>query len=452
MKILFIEPPFKSTIQQVLGTPGPLLGFGSMCYQLEKQGHDVEIFDCPTLGLDFYTVVKFVETLHPDMVGISSTTPSFKEACKLAKAVKDGDPQRIIVMGGPHVSFEDYATLQKQYVDIVVRGEGEVTIRDLATSLEKGEPLKKVLGITYKEDGAIRRNPDRPFIQDLDSLYVSYHKLPMSQYKFEGTNYAAIMSSRGCPYSCIFCASSRLHGKKWRSKSSERVVQEVQHLKDTYRVKHIEFLDDLFTFNTKRIEEICNRFIKEKLDIKWFCSSRVDSISKKLMAKMRKAGCTGLYMGIESGCQRVLNILKKGIKINQIEAAFAWAKEAKIETVGTFILGTPGETSRDIQQTIRFAKKVKPDYAQFTFCTPYPGTELYQFAKNNNLLLSEDWNRYTTMEPVLKVHDVNTSELKRLFKEAYRSFLTSALFKLIKKRKVGFAGKILLAAIKKLWL
>lgn len=450
MDIVFVEPPFKSTIQEVLGTAGPLLGFGSMCHQLEKQGHTVEIFDCPTLGLDLHTVAKVVETLRPDMVGISSTTPSFNDACKLAKAVKEGNPHCIIVMGGPHVSFEDYAALQKPYVDVVVRGEGEATISDLATSLETGEPLKNVLGITYKEDGVIRRNPDRPFIQDLDRLSVSYHKLPMSRYTLKGTNYATIMSSRGCPYGCIFCASSRLHGKPWRSKSAERVVQEVQHLKDTYRVKHIEFLDDLFTFNTKRVKDICTRLIQEKVDIQWFCSSRVDTISKKLMATMKKAGCSGLYMGIESGCQRVLNILRKGITIQQIEAAFAWAKEVNIETVGTFILGTPGETPRDIRQTIRFAKKVNPDYAQFTFCTPYPGTALYHYAKNNNLLLTRDWSRYTTMEPVLKVPDVSTTELQKLFKEAYRRFLPSALFKLITKKKIGFAGKILFKALKTL--
>jgi len=421
-----------------------------MCYQLEKQGHNVEILDCQALGLDLKTVTKLVKTKRPDIVGISSTTPSFKNACKVAKAVKEGIPQCSIVMGGPHVSFEDYATLQKQYVDVFVRGEGEVTIRDLTTSLEKGESLKNVLGITYKEDGVIRRNPDRPFIQDLDCLYVSYHKLPMNRYKFNGTNYATIVSSRGCPYGCVFCSSSRLHGKAWRSKSAERVIQKVQHLKDTYRVKHIEFLDDLFTFNTKRVEEICNRFIEEKLDVRWFCSSRVDTISKKLMAKMRKAGCIGLYMGVESGCQRVLNILKKGIKIKQIETAFAWAKEAKIETVGTFIIGTPGETSKDIQQTIKFAKKIKPDYAQFTFCTPYPGTELHQYAKSNNLLLSRDWSRYTTMEPVLKVPDVSTTELKKLFMAAYRSFLPSTLLKLINKKKIGFAVKILLKALRTL--
>ena len=146
MRILFIDPPYKSAIQEVLGLHGPLLGFGSMSYQLEKEGHEVEILDCPTLGLNLFDAVKSVEKFDPDVVGITSTTPSFGEACKLAKAVKDSKPECVVVMGGPHVSFEDYDALQKPYVDVVVRGEGEVTIRDLIASLGKSGALQEVLG------------------------------------------------------------------------------------------------------------------------------------------------------------------------------------------------------------------------------------------------------------------------------------------------------------------
>jgi anaerobic magnesium-protoporphyrin IX monomethyl ester cyclase len=446
MNILFINPPYKSKIQEFLGANAPLLGFGSMSYQLEREGHNIEILDCPTLGLNLSNAAMFVGKVDPDVVGITSTTPSFSEACKMARVVKDLKPECMVVMGGPHVSFEDYSTLESPYVDVVVRGEGELTMRDLVTRLEKGESLSKVLGITYKVKGVVRRNPDRPFIEDLDALFVSYHKLPMSRYKFEGENYATIVSSRGCPYGCVFCSSSLLHGKKWRCQSAERVGREVRFLIDEYGVKHIEFLDDLFTFNNKRVEEICRIFHREKLDVQWFCSSRVNTITNELMAKMRRAGCVGIYFGVESGCQRILNILRKGIKIQQAVEAVRGAKEVGIETVATFILGIPGETVDDIRQTIRFAKLLKSDYTQFTFCTPYPGTELYRFAKGNNLLLSEDWSRYTTMEPVLKVPGLSVTELKGLFKEAYLNFVPSSLWKLIKKRKFRLLEKILIEA------
>ncbi|MEE8570755.1 MAG: radical SAM protein [Candidatus Bathyarchaeia archaeon] len=448
MNILFINPPYKSKIQEFLGAHAPLLGFGSMSHQMEREGHRIDILDCPTLGLNLSDVVKFMGKVDPDVIGITSTTPSFGEACKVVRAIKDLKPECMVVMGGPHVSFEDYSTLKSSYVDVVVRGEGELTMRDLVKCLEKGESLSKVLGITYREKGVIRRNPNRPFIEDLDALFVSYHKLPMSRYRFEGLNYATIVSSRGCPYGCVFCSSSLLHGKKWRCQSAERVGREVRFLIDEYGVKHIEFLDDLFTFNNKRVEEICRIFLKEKLDVQWFCSSRVDTISKELMAKMRKSGCIGIYFGIESGCQRILNLLRKGTRIQQAVKAVRGAKEIGIETVATFILGIPGETVDDIRQTIRFAKLLKPDYAQFTFCTPYPGTELYKFAKANNMLLSEDWSHYTTMEPVLKVSGLSVTELKNLFKEAYLNFVPSSLWKLIKKRKFRLIEKILLETTK----
>ncbi len=351
-------------------------------------------------------------------------------------------------MGGPHVSFEDHAALQHPYVDIVVRGEGEFTMSEVVTCLERGASLSRVLGITYRAHGIPRRNPDRPFIDDLDALGVRYRKLPMRRYQLEGKAYATIVSSRGCPYRCVFCASSRLHGKRWRGQSAERVGREVRFLVDKYRVRHIEFLDDLFTFDRQRVDAMCRIFRQEKLDVQWFCSSRVDTLSRQMMAKMRRAGCMGLYLGIESGCQRVLNLLKKGTRLSQAVKAIRGAKDVGLETVATFILGIPGETVDDIQATIRFAKTLRPDYAQFTFCTPYPGTELYSFATANNLLLSDDWTRYTTMEPVLKVPGVHVRELTDLFKEAYLHFVPSSLWKLVTKKKFRLLEKILLEATK----
>lgn len=448
MKVLLIDPPYKSKIREFLGARVPPLGLGSISYQLERGGHSVEILDCPTLGLNLSDATKSVGEVDPDIVGITSTTPSFGEAYKMARAVKDLKPECVVVMGGPHVSFEDDSTLENPCVDIIVRGEGEFTMRDVVKCLENGESLSKVLGITYRANGVIRRNSDRLFIEDLDALFVSYHKLPMSRYKFEGKNYATIVSSRGCPYRCIFCASSLLHGKKWRSQSAERVGREVRFLIDEYGMKHIEFLDDLFTFNNRRVEEICHIFTREKLDVQWYCSSRVDTISNDLMAKMRRAGCIGIYFGVESGCHRILNLLRKGIRTQQAVKAVRGAKEAGIETITTFILGTPGETVDDIHQTIQFAKRLQSDYTQFTFCTPYPGTELYKFAKANNLLLTEDWSCYTTMEPVLKVPGISVTELKNLFHRAYLTFVPSALWKLIKKRKFHLIKKIIIGTPK----
>jgi radical SAM superfamily enzyme YgiQ (UPF0313 family) len=446
MDVLFIEPPYKSTIEQFLGIHGPLLGFGSMAHQLEQEGHRVEILDSPTLGLRLPDLKGFVEKDPPDVVGITSTTPSFSEACRVAKAVKGWNPECVVVMGGPHASFEDLSTLKNPFVDVVVRGEGELTIRELCESLQEDESLANVSGVTYREGGVVKRNPDRPVIEDLDSLYVSYHKLPMDRYRFEGKSYATIVSSRGCPFACIFCSSSSLHGKMWRCQSAGRVVREIQFLVSEYGVRLIEFLDDLFTLDQRRVEGICNLLIKEGMDVRWFCSSRVDTITRELMLRMRRAGCIGIYLGVESGCQRVLNILKKGTKLEQAVRVISGAREAGIETVATFILGIPGETLDDVRQTIAFARKLKPDYTQFTYCTPYPGTPLYRFAEANNLLLTRDWDHYTTMEQVLKVPGLDEDELRNLFYDAYLGCVPSYLLKVFRKRKLSLIKNILAGA------
>lgn len=445
MKALLIEPPYKSIIEQALGVHGPLLGLGSIAYQLEQDGHDVRVLDCPTLGLGLTDLKGLVKRHNPDVVGITSTTPSLSQASRVAKIVKNSKPDCTVVMGGPHVSFEDYSTLKNPSVDIVVRGEGEITMRELAKNLE-ARSLAKVSGITYREGQVIRRNPDRPFIEDLDSLYVSYHKLPMDRYRFEGKNYATIVSSRSCPFGCIFCSSSSLHGKMWRCQSPGRVLKEIQFLSSEYGVRHIEFLDDLFTCNRKRVEEICDLLTREKTGVRWFCSSRVNTISRELALKMRRAGCIGIYFGVESGSQRILNILKKGTRLEQAIRAISCAKQAGIETVATFILGTPGETADDVRQTIAFARKLRPDYAQFTYCTPYPGTPLYKFADANNLLLTRDWNRYTTIEQVMKVPGINENELRDLFRDAYLGYVPSYLYKVVRKKKFGLIKNILVSA------
>jgi anaerobic magnesium-protoporphyrin IX monomethyl ester cyclase len=443
MKLLFIEPPYRSTIQQFLGVHGPILGFGSMANQLENEGHDVEILDCPTLGLELSDLKRSISESEPDVVGITSTTPSFGEACRVAETVKGVKPECTVIMGGPHVSFEDFSTVENSFVDVVVRGEGEITICELIATLGKEKSLSGVSGITYKEGGMPRRNPERPFIKDLDSLSVSYHKLPMDLYRFQGQKYATIVSSRGCPYGCVYCSSSSLHGKKWRCQSSDRVVEEIRLLVDDYGIRQIEFLDDLFTFDNKRVEEICNRLIEDKMDVGWFCSSRVDTITCSLMSKMQKAGCIGLYFGIESGSQRVLNTLGKGTRLDQAIKAIGGAREADIETVATFILGIPGETLDDVKQTIAFARKLRPDYSQFTYCTPYPGTQLHKFAEENDLLITRDWNHYTTMEQVMRVPGLDENKLRSLFRDAYLSSIPYYLLKVLRKRKFGLIKNII---------
>jgi radical SAM superfamily enzyme YgiQ (UPF0313 family) len=232
----------------------------------------------------------------------------------------------------------------------------------------------------------------------------------------------SVISSRGCPFRCYFCASSRIFGGYWRGRSPRNVVEEIKLIHDKFGVKNIEFVDDTFTLNERRVEEICDEILRERLDISWGASSRVDSVNRELAEKMRRAGCWVVYLGIESASQEILDATGKRITMNQIAKAVRILKEAGIQVLGSFILGFPEETIETAEQTITLAKKLDLDYAQFSILTPYPGTPLYEYAKQNNMLLTRDWSKFTAIEPVMKLKNITPTQLKSLLEKAYLTF------------------------------
>jgi len=343
------------------------------------------------------------------------------------------------VLGGPHVTFTAKETLSNySFVDYVVRGEGEFTMLELVKSIKKGEEPKSVLGLSYRaKSGVIKENRPRPPLMNLDALPMpAYHLLPMSKYTFQGYRFATMVTSRGCPFKCVFCSSSRICGKRWRGHSAERVVNEIEFLTDRYKIKFIEFLDDTFTFDKNRVKEICNEIANRGIDVMWTGSSRVNLFNRELALKIKSAGCQIVYFGVESGSQRILNLMKKGITLEQSVKAIRLAKEVGINTVASFILGMPDESVEEANATIKFATRLSPDYAQFTICTPYPGTELYDYAVKNNLLLTRDWSKYDTLTPVMKTK-IGTQKLRELLSKAYFKFYArlSYLFDKIRKRE-----------------
>ena len=269
----------------------------------------------------------------------------------------------------------------------------------------------------------IKENEDRPFIKDIDSIPLpAYHLLPMDRYRMGNFSFCTILTSRGCPYNCIFCSSSKLMGKIWRARSVEAVLDELRLLHDKYRVREIEFLDDTFTLNMKRAEAIAEGMVKEGLDIGWGCSSRANTMNRRLAETLRKAGCHSVYVGVESATQKTLDFIKKGITISQVVRAFRILRETGFNTVATFILGIPGETKELIMRTIRFAKKLKPTFAQFTIFTPYPGTEAYDMAVREGWLITRDWSKFDTLTPVMRLPGLSPKDLKMLLSKAYLSF------------------------------
>jgi radical SAM superfamily enzyme YgiQ (UPF0313 family) len=260
-------------------------------------------------------------------------------------------------------------------------------------------------------------------IENIDEIPIpSYDLLPMKKYKSEGIEFATIVTSRGCPFHCIFCSSSLQFGRKWRGHSVERVIEELSILRHEYGRTEIEFLDDTFTLIKPRAVAIANKMRREGLDISWSASSRVDTFSMELANVMKKAGAHTVYFGIESGSQKTLEFIGKGITPEKSELAVKKAKCAGLNALGSFVIGFPDEDQEDINQTIKFSNRVGVDFAQFTIATPYPGTKLWAYALREKLLLTMDWRKYTTLNPVMKLKYLTASQITKALRWAYLTF------------------------------
>jgi len=422
MKICLMSPPYNSAVKSVVGVSSPPLGLAYLASVLRDE-HEVKIIDSSILNYNMENVKRELRDFYPDIVGITSVTPSIPQAYHVAKMAKEVRDNCTVLIGGPHVTFLPHQTLKEcEYIDIVVKGEGEETVQELTKAIESDE-LEKVGGITFRKGSQIISNEPRPFIKDIDKIpFPSRDLLPMDKYQFYGKNYTAMLTSRGCPFGCSFCASSRLFGGHWRGRSPENVLEEIETVYEDYKLRNIEFVDDTFTLDMNRAEKICNGIMDHGWDISWGASSRVDTIRKSLIEKMRRAGCWVLFLGIESGCQKILDAVGKRITIEQARKAIKIVKDAEIQVLGSFIVGFPSDTAETIKETIKFAKSLNLDYAEFSILTPYPGTPIYDYAKENNLLLTENWSKYTAIEPIIKIDGASEKQLKTLFQKAYINF------------------------------
>lgn len=423
MKICLISPPYNSAVKSVVGVSSPLLGLAYLASML-RQDHEVKIIDANILDYTMADVIRELKGFYPDVVGITSVTPSIPQAYAVARIAKEVREDCKVIMGGPHVSFLPTQTLEEcRHVDVIVKGEGEKTFDELIETIERGEPLETVRGITYRKGDQIVDNEPRPFIKNIDEIpFPSIDLLPMDRYKFGGVKYTAMLTSRGCPFHCSFCSSSRLFGGYWRGRSPENVLEEIKWVYEDYGIKNIEFIDDTFTLDQKRAERICNGIIRQGWDLSWGASSRVDTLSNTLVEKMKKAGCWILFLGIESGSQKILDAVGKRITIGQVKKAVKNVKEAGIQVLGSFIIGFLQDNPQTIKETIKFAKSLNLDYAQFAMLTPYPGTPIYDYASKNNLLLTKEWAKYTAVEPIMKIEGTSEKHLRALFQKAYISF------------------------------
>jgi radical SAM superfamily enzyme YgiQ (UPF0313 family) len=421
-KVAFVTTPL---LEKVAHHPlFPPLGLAYMAAVLDQNGFEVKIFDCPVCEMDHNKLKTELDAYQPTIVGIGSMTPTIESALKSARVAKEACPNAKVVMGGPHATFADTEILStEKAVDIIVRGEGEETIVELAQQSPQLEKISDIKGITFRKDNQIIQTSTRLFIQDLDALpRPAYKYLPMEKYRITGKTLLPIITSRGCPFQCSFCVASQMFGQRFRMRSPKHVLDELEWLRDEYGAEGIAFQDDTLTFNKKRATEICEGMIERKINLPWGCGTRADVVTKDVLAIMAKAHCNETMFGIESGCQRMRAVLKKGVTNQHCENAIKWAKEAGMFVTVSVILGYPGETKESLQETLDFARKLEPDDVWLCHATPYPGTYLRELVKSYGWKMSEDWELYNTMNPIFEDPALPAKEIAEMRKSFYNKF------------------------------
>ena len=438
--VTLVNPPSPSGSTGHL--PFALLGLGYLAAVLEKNQYEVDVIDCQALKLSYEEFKSEISKRQPNIVGMTSTTLTYKSALKLARIAKETCPNCLTILGGPHATFWDDKALQEcPYLDVVVRKEGENTLLELVQKLEAGKSFRDVLGTTCRKDGKIARNPDRPYIENLDDLpFPARHLWPMERLrKYEDIFY--LVTSRGCVYWCEFCTTVRMHGRKYRMRSPKNVVDELEFLHNTYGADQFTFCDDAFTVDQPRTAEICEEIRNRKLKIKWNCGTRVDMVTKELLLEMREAGCSSVWFGVESGSQQVLDAMRKGISIAQTMRAFNWVKEVGLKPVANVILGFPGETKETAWETIKFVEIISPnDVGFYNVATPFPGTPLYDFVKENGWLKVTDFDKYDTVAPIFETPTLSMKELREIREQAFQSFYLRPTYVLRMFAKGGMYG------------
>ena len=435
MHVTLVNPPAPSGSTGHL--PFALLGLGYLAAILEKNQYEVDVIDCQVLKLSADGFRSEIAKRNPSIVGITSTTLTYKSGLQMAKIAKEVHPNCITIMGGPHVTFWDDKALQEcPELDVIVRREGEITLLELAQRVEAGKSFDGVLGITYRKNGQIVRTSDRPYIEDLDSLpFPARHLWPMERLReYEDVLYLA--ASRGCTFWCEFCATVRMHGRKFRMRSPKNIVDELEFLNKTYGVSKFTFCDDAFTVDQARTEALCREIINRKLKIQWNCGTRVDMITKELLAKMKEAGCISVWFGVESGSQHVLDAMKKGISTEQTIKVLGWVRELGLKPVPNVILGFPGETKKTAWETIKFVEKISPDAMGFyNIATPFPGTPLYDLVKEKGWLKVTDFDKYDTATPIFETPWLSMKDLRNLRLQAFHHFYLRPAYFLDKQRR-----------------
>ncbi len=433
MKVLLIVPPNSQEERygkfSQIGTLYPPLGLAYVAAVAESEA-EVRVLDSEAMNYSYADIERLTKQFNPDIVGMQCYCTTITRCYKVAELIKKLNPMVKIILGGAQITLEKQETMKNKNIDFGIYGEGEFVFRDLLKELKKSEKnqnFKKINGLIWRNKSKLIINPKQELIKDLDKLPLpARHLFPMEKYhssaNLRGKHTLNLMTSRGCPFNCAYCAGSLIFGKTHRYHGTDRVIEELLELRDKYHADSIQFFDETLTANRARVIELCNKMIEKKLNIEWSCFTRVNLVDLELLKKMKAAGCYLIFFGYESGNQRLLNLIRKGITLEQSRKATKWCNEAGIETWGSFMIDLPTETKEESEETINFALEINPTFVQFPITTPFPGTDLYQLCKDNGKILTDNLDEYTAWDVVYTSTGRTVQDIKNTVKKAYRRF------------------------------
>lgn len=426
MDILLINPPWhkeSGNIWKNISACLPPFGLALLASLAREKGFSVFLLDCNALQVGLDKIEEYLPESPPKFIGVTATTILINNALAVAKIVKKKYPGTKIIIGGVHTTIRPEEVLSSEAVDFIVMGEGEYTFLDILFN----KAPENILGLSFKKNGRIIINPPRETIPDINIFPpISYDLLPMEKYypalgSYKRKPSFGMITSRGCPGRCTFCKGNVL-GEKIRFRLASKIIEEIKFLQKNYGIKDITFYDDTFTTNKQNVRDFCNFILKDNLDLTWCCFSRVDTVNGELLKLMRKAGCYQIMYGVESADETILKNLNKKITLQEVEETVADTKKAGIECRLAFMLGNPGETEETIKKTINYAIYLDPDLVTFNITTPYPGTEMFNWAEKNNYLIHQNWSEYDLSKPVMELPTISSKKILDYYKKSYRQF------------------------------
>ena len=438
--ILLINTPQQNSIKagieddfvDIIGYYPPL-GLLYLATILKQANYNVKVLDCVPMKIDYEQLQKEIEDFEPYAVGITTFTTSMVDVLLTANIVKKNNPKTITILGGHHVTLYPTESVKYKNVDYILQGEAEYTLLELLNSIKNNiniESLKQIDGIGFLSENKPFINKKRAFLKNVEELpFPDRNFLPLDIYTSivgKKQNVATVMSSRGCPFKCTYCFSP---SKLYRTRSTKNIINEIKELVNL-GYNEIFFFDDLFAMKAQKVIDFAKALQQENIKIDWSFRARINTITQELVDEVKKAGIHRIQFGIESGNDEILKRIRKGTTTKRIRKAVKMCKKAKITTIGNFMLGMPGETEKEIMQTLKFSRKIGLNYAQYSILVPFPFTAVYLEGLQTGIFTEDFWKKFS-QNPIENVVDFkvqywteNVSEefLFKTIKKAFKRF------------------------------